>query len=118
MRRTERGWAGHFCCVYKCNFRRNTLLEHNDIKIVVSTVGAMLDSGRYEALDSKNRFYETMAFHSKGSDVEYHDIDSEKQVDFDSEWETNILDDNKANDNHEKVVDEIIKGLLDGKDYK
>ncbi len=118
MRRTERGWAGHFCCAFKCAFRRNTLLEHNDIKIVVSTVGAMLERGRYEALDSKNRFYETMAFHSKESDKEYHNIDGDKQVSFDSEWETTKLDDIKANDTHEKVVDEITKGLLSDKEEK
>jgi len=117
MKRTERGWAGHFCCAYKCNFRRNTLLEHKDIKIVVSTVGAMLDGGRYEALDGRNRFYETEAFHSKESDKEYHDIDVSRQVTFNSEWETNKLDDIKANEMHEKIVAEIIKGLLSGNKY-
>jgi len=111
VKRTERGWPGHFICADRCLFRRNTLLEHGDIKIVVSTVGAM------ETV-SCDRYYETMVFHSKKDDKKYHDIDVNKQVDFDSKWEINVLDDVKANRMHEKVVREISRELLAGNKYE
>lgn len=113
VKRTERGWAGHFCCAPNCMFRRNTLLEYNDIKIVVSTVGAMSsykDNNSYETIGI-NRYYETMAFHAK-FDEKFWDADVHKQINFDSPWAIDKLDaENEANDMHEKVVDEITKKL-------
>ncbi len=60
MKRTERGWAGHFICAERCRFRRNTLLEIGDMAIVVSTVGAMMSRGedKPETIGHE-RYYET-----------------------------------------------------------
>lgn len=126
VKRTERGWAGHFCCARDCLFRRNTLLEYEDIKIVVSTVGLMLDplnKDKYIEIGC-NRYYDTMAFHSDlvslgPEDKKYYDADTSKQVYFDSPWTINKIDaDNEANDMHEVVVKEISKELLKGNKYE
>jgi len=40
VKRTERGWAGHFICSDRCNFRRNTLKE---IKLLKETHRQSID---------------------------------------------------------------------------
>ena len=120
VKTTERGWAGHFICAYKCQFKRNTLLEYKDIKIVVSTVGEMLQDVNKRKYDTRGvgRNYETMAFHSDPKDTKYNDADVSRRVSFDSEWQIKELGkDNEANDMHENVVDEIRKGLISGDTY-
>lgn len=117
VKRTERGWAGHFCCAHDCLFRRNTLLEYKDIKLVVSTVGNMLDPLRkrdkYEI--GVNRYYETMVFHADPVDIKYHDADVSKEVHFDSPWSISEWDaDDQANLMHEMVVEELIDKLERG----
>jgi len=125
VQRTERGWGGHFCCAHRCLFRRNTLLEYQDIKIVVSTVGLMQD---YHAPGfpneisfdeiGHNRYYETMAFHSDPDDTRYHDVDVSRQVYFESSWSIDHLDaDDEANAMHEAVVKEITTRLLQGETF-
>lgn len=115
--RTERGWAGHFIAANSCRFRRNTLLSFEDIKIVVSTVGAMYSNGKIETIGYQ-RYFETMAFHSNLSDTRYYDIDVTKNVYFDSEWAIDEIDaDDKANDMHEAVVKEITEKLLSGNKF-
>ncbi|MBU4536906.1 hypothetical protein KJ603_02620 [Patescibacteria group bacterium] len=116
VKRTERGWAGHFICADGCNFRRNTLLEYGDTKIVVSTVGLYVNSDlKFEEI-GVGRYFETMCFYSSKTDSRYHDADVTKQIGFDSNWAISELDaDDKANDMHEKVVEEITQKLLDGK---
>jgi len=117
IKRTERGWAGHFCCADECLFRRNTLLEYGDIHIVVSTIGAMMDEDEFVEI-GRGRYYETMAFHAKHIEDKYWDADVKRQVYFNSNWNLpKIDDDNIVNDMHEIVVNEIIDGLENGNDY-
>jgi len=119
VQRTERGWGGHFCCAHRCLFRRNTLLEYKDIKIVVSTVGMMqsLIGEGFEEI-GYNRYYETMAFHSDPEEPRYHDADVSREVPFDSPWSIDRLDaDDEANAMHEAVVKEIASRLLQGETF-
>jgi len=118
--RTERGWAGHFICGHRCLFRRNTLLEYKNIKIVVSTVGMMLmdyNANKYDTI-GPNRNYETMAFHVDKNDKKYHDADVSRQISFESEWAiAEQFKDNEANKMHEDVVVEITENLKAGAKY-
>lgn len=125
--RTERGWVGHFICANTCLFRRNTLLECCNIKIVVSTVGLQSNpfycNSKYPEWNTDrfttighNRYFETMAFHSVTTDTRYHDIDVSRQISFDSPWAIPDVDaDDKANDMHEEVVKELSTKLEKGK---
>ena len=114
---TERGWAGHFICSNRCRFRRNTLLEYQDKKVVVSSVGLMenSDGTGFEPI-SINRCFETMCWYADLEDTRYYDIDVEKQIYFDSPWCINEMDaDDKANVMHDNVVKEIANKLISGK---
>lgn len=113
VKRTERGWAGHFIGSSLCKFRRNTLLEYGDKAIVVSSVGLMIDrsAGGFQEIGA-GRHFETMAFHAIKTD-RWKDADVEKNVYFDSPCTIAEIDaDDKANDMHEVVVAEIINKLL------
>ena len=127
VKRTERGWAGHFICANRCLFRRNTLLECGDIKIVVSTVGLMPTPQEYKKLGISqgdfepiglDRHYETMAFHASTSDTRYHDADVTRQIYFESPWAISEVDaDDQANIMHEMVVEEITGKLESGETF-
>lgn len=117
---TERGWAGHFIAAGSCRFRRNTLLEYKDRKWIVSTVGAM-PASKLDLTKKENgftqigweRYYETMAFEAQKNGV-YWDANVERQIDFDSNWavnECNFNSDQKANEMHDKVVEELIEKI-------
>lgn len=120
---TERGYAGHFCASRSCSFRRNTLLEYGDRRIVVSTVGNYrphyhgFGTGRKgENEIGVNRFYETMAFEAKKEGV-YWEADVTKEVSFKSKWAIDKLEletDKEADEMHEKVVKELSKNLVRG----
>jgi hypothetical protein len=115
---TERGWPGHFCASSSCQFRRNTLIEYGDKRIVVSTVGNYIPrtTGEIKKIDREiglDRTYETMAFWAR-YEKPYWEADVSKEVDFESDWAIGELEfdtDKKANDMHERVVEELSKLL-------
>ena len=115
VKRTERGWAGHFCCSYRCEYHRNTLLEYNGMKVVVSTVGRLrkdMVSGTYEDLGYK-RYFETMAFMADEDD-KYNDADVDRELLFDAKWSLPSPDmELEADAMHEDVVTELSKRLVD-----
>lgn len=118
IKRTERGWAGHYWNSDKCNFRRNTLLEYNDKKIVVSTIGNYNrpDTIEMQEVDIATH-YETKAFIADNS--VYNDSDTSQELYFDNKCRINInnYDDSVtldilANNMHEDVVNEMIDRLI------
>lgn len=116
VKRTERGWAGHFCGADRCLFHLNTLLEYNGQKVVVSTVGKWLvnyDDKEFTPI-GYNRHFETMAFVAIDDD-KYNDADVRKPVGFSSNWQLPEPDmELEANEMHENVVNEITEYLLAG----
>lgn len=105
---TERGWPGHYVGAANCIFRRNTLIECRDRKIIVSTVGNYRSRGSAETI-GLDRYYETMAFEAQ-LEGKYWEADVTKEVDFHSPWRINEINDNtdnEANEMHETIVQEI-----------
>lgn len=135
VKRTERGWAGHYICSRDCLFRRNTLLEYGNKKWIVSTVGCQIcrnDLSPYYNIGDvmsigASRWYETMAFES--SYDEYDDADITKEIQFKGDWgiwgETwkdvmekyNQHPDIAANKIHENVVNELMEEIKNGNVY-
>ncbi len=120
VKRTERGWPGHYVCASHCLFRRNTLLQKDDINIIVSSVGNMsigLNSKGFEPIGA-NRIYETMVFVATKQGP-YWDADVTRQISLGLDWgipPENRPDDvdNIANDIHEEHVEEIIRLMENG----
>ena len=114
VKSTERGWAWHFCLGNRCEYHRNTLLEYNGIKVVVSTVGRLQKDFIRVAYDEMGfgRYFETMAFLANEND-KYNDADVSKEVVFDSNWCLPRLDmELEADEMHEVVVKEISERLV------
>jgi hypothetical protein len=122
VKRTERGWLGHFfcgrghyVCVDKLRFRRNTLLELGEEKIVVSTVGDYVNSGVIETIGYSRTYYETKVFVAC-KDGKYiqanmsYELDVESKNSIQAESPDELPDDvyNIANMQHEAVVIEFI----------
>jgi hypothetical protein len=116
IKQTERGWAGHFCGAMNCKFRRNTLLEHNEIKIVVSSVGLWIDpenrNGYIPVWDNKH-YFETKAFYANLEDTRYYDI-SNNEISIKSEHYIDEIDaDDRANIMHDHIVEEIKQRMIE-----
>lgn len=114
VKKTERGWAGHFICSHYCRFRRNTLIEYGDKRWIVSTVGNMVSPPIYEILPIGElyRYYETMAFEAKMQDG-YWEANVKKEIPFNSRWAIlKKLADDEANKMHEAVVKELSKKII------
>lgn len=119
VKRTERGWAGHFIASQHCGFRRNTLLEYEDKKWIISTVGNYrppFPTGFQPSISQEighNRTYETMAFEAQQKGV-YWEIKVDKEIPFQSNWALSKLEeetDLEADAMHEKVVEELSKEI-------
>jgi hypothetical protein len=117
LRRTERGFGGHFICASDCRYRRNTLLEYGDTRVVVSSVGNMVLNNKTEYLGINRRIYETMVFHAK-YEKPYWEADTGRQIDFESDWaihgKIKREHDLKADEIHEKVIEEISNKMVGG----
>lgn len=118
VKRTERGWAGHFICADRCRYRRNTLIEGLTDKVVVSTVGAFFTENGLETIGAGGRYYETMAFGAMKEGM-YIEADVRDERSFSSEWAicTDIPSylpddvDNHADAMHEAVVAEFMNRM-------
>lgn len=115
IKRTERGWAGHFCCSAHCGFRRNTLLEYMDTKIIVSTVGNMRFQTGEIGIEKigLEHYYETMAFRAEEKECY---IDANVSEELEIPLKTRIIEisssvDNEANDMHEEAVNYFIENI-------
>lgn len=120
VKRTERGWAGHFICADNCQFRRNTLLEYGDRKWVISTVGRLLTTDyetkklKFYTIGAFNRYYETMAFVGAKDEDGYIDANTSEPIDFENDWAIHDIEvdsEQRANDMHEKVVEELMEKI-------
>lgn len=123
IKKTERGWAGHFIGSPNCAFRRNTLVQYGRKHVVVSTVGCYRPYGEGKPVSiGYDRYYETYAFYSDPADKVYHDIQVDQQVYAPNNVKWSISEkemkskeiDNIANKMHEDYVTAIEKMLING----
>lgn len=123
VKRTERGWCGHFIGGADCMYHRNTLLEYGEQKAVVSTIGYYLPRNKRQEywkhgkmdfeMVGRDRYFETMAF--LADDSQYHDADVTKVIGFNSNWELDKPDmEMEADAMHDTVCDEIAEDMVNG----
>lgn len=120
---TERGWIGHHILADRCLFRRNTLIEYKNIKIVISSVGNMVDIHAPGWPNTKKivnvgpgRMFETLGFMAKFEEG-YWDANVQKSISLDY-WCGKIDDEGKANNHHDASVKAVAAKLLKGEKFK
>jgi len=118
--RTERGYAGHFIGCAKCSFRRNTLLELGEVRVVVSTVGSYCAGENGEPCEiGADRYYETMLFRAR-LEKPYWEQEGGSNIPFYSPWSLNHCEwesDFAADLMHETVVAEIAARMEAGETF-
>ena len=122
---TERGWPGHFILASQCLFRRNTLIESDQDKVIVSTVGNLMVDDVLTPIGIFNRYFETAVFGTEDTGT-YIDANVYDAREFDSNWQicANDIDDlphdtdEQANIMHDAVVKEMIEKLKAGEANK
>lgn len=122
IKKTERGFPGHFIGALHCVYRRNTLIEAGSRKIVISSVGNYrpYSEGEVKTIGI-NRYYETIAFEAI-KEGDYWEANVSEQISFNSEWaicadspeELPKDVDNQADQMHEQVVRELSNKLKEG----
>lgn len=125
MNVTERGWIGHYCLGDRCLFRRNTLIEHNNEKIVVSSVGNQINIHAkdypnvvtiepLQQHNGKKMFFETKVF--KADDSPYMDADISQELTYESEpVDCYTILDMDWDAFHDRVVEEMKLKIEGGK---
>ncbi len=114
---TYRGWPGHYILGDRCLFRLNTLIELFEWKVVVSTVGNVMNAipcTSLEMIDSAH-YFETRAFWAKCDKSEgrkYWESDVTREICLSLNNYVSEQDDRIAQANHEKAVDEIRHKLI------
>lgn len=118
IKRTERGWCGYIQGYQYCLFRRNTLIEYNNKKIVIATLGNFIDPFRWKVMPLKDDiWYESIAGYAIDSNG-YWDINPQDIIPIRCKHTiSGTLDhivekigtpDIYANKIHEDVVNEMI----------
>lgn len=121
--RTERGWCGYIKGYQYCLFRRNTLLEYLNKKIVIATLGNFIDPYRWKVMPISNDvWYETIAGYAINKEG-YWDIDGDRRIgiktphaiygSMDYLLEKFKTPDIYANNMHEDVVKEMMDRIVE-----
>jgi hypothetical protein len=121
VKRIEKGLPGHYILAHRCDFRRHTLLESGPEKVIVSTVGHLMNKDR-DKVDKigHDRYYETMAFGVSQEPCGCYTICPSEQIDFSSNWMIDNKDGyhSEADEMHEAVVAELTEVLASRKPLK
>lgn len=120
----ERGWTGHYCLGHDCIYSRNTLVNNDNTRVIVSSVGNLVtrnSRGEIESIlneISDDRFYETKVFYAIDEDG-YVECDLTKEIILNtkqslSKSELGFDRDNQADAMHDECVAEVVRKLESG----